>query len=100
MSRAELSFHYFFKITKIKCRFIFEDKSAFDFGDLEKVMEGKFRPGHFKGVAQVVSRLFEITDPDNAYFGEKDFQQLVIVKELVKQKEFRVKITGCPTMRE
>jgi len=75
-------------------------KSAFDFGDLEKVMEGKFRPGHFKGVALVVSRLFEIIDPDKAYFGEKDFQQLVIIKELVRQKNFRVKIIGCPTMRE
>jgi pantoate--beta-alanine ligase len=77
-----------------------EGKSAFDFGNLEKVMEGKFRPGHFKGVAQVVSRLFEITDPDNAYFGEKDFQQLAIIRELVKQKKFRTKISGCPTMRE
>jgi len=77
-----------------------DSKSAFDFGDLEKVMEGKFRPGHFKGVAQVVSRLFEIVEPDNAYFGEKDFQQLVIIKELVRQKNYKVKITGCPTMRE
>lgn len=77
-----------------------ESKSTFDFGNLEKVMEGKFRPGHFKGVAQVVSRLFEITDPDNAYFGEKDFQQLMIIRELVVQKKYRVKITGCPTLRE
>ena len=76
------------------------NKSSFDFGDLEKVMEGKFRPGHFKGVAQVVSRLFDIVHPDNAYFGEKDFQQLAIIKELVRQKKFAVKITGCPTMRE
>jgi len=77
-----------------------EAKSAIDFGQLEKVMEGKFRPGHFKGVAQVVSRLFEITDPDNAYFGEKDYQQLAIIRELVEQKKYRVKITGGPTMRE
>lgn len=77
-----------------------EGKSAYDFGNLEKVMEGKFRPGHFKGVAQVVSKLFEIVHPDNAYFGEKDFQQLAIIRELVKQKKFGVRITGCPTMRE
>jgi pantoate--beta-alanine ligase len=77
-----------------------EVKASFDFGQLEKVMEGKFRPGHFKGVAQVVSRLFEITDPDNAYFGEKDYQQLVIIRQLAEQKKYRVKITGCPTMRE
>ena len=76
------------------------NKYAFEFGPLEKVMEGKFRPGHFKGVAQVVSRLFEITNPDNAYFGEKDFQQLAIIRELVEQKKYRIKITGCPTMRE
>jgi len=77
-----------------------EGKSEFDFGNLEKVMEGKFRPGHFKGVAQVITRLFEIVHPDNAYFGEKDFQQLAIIRALVKQKKLNVRITGCPTMRE
>jgi pantoate--beta-alanine ligase len=71
-----------------------------DFGRLENVMEGKFRPGHFKGVAQVVSRLFEIVNPDKAYFGEKDFQQLVIIRELVKKKNYPIEIIGCPTIRE
>jgi pantoate--beta-alanine ligase len=75
-------------------------KQQFDFGELENVMEGKFRPGHFKGVAQVVSRLFEIVNPDKAYFGEKDFQQLAVIRQLVKQKNYPIKITGCATMRE
>ncbi|CAN5412646.1 pantoate--beta-alanine ligase [soil metagenome] len=75
-------------------------KQDFDFGKLEEVMEGKFRPGHFKGVGQVVSRLFEIVDADKAYFGEKDFQQLAVIRELVRQKKFRVHIKGCPTVRE
>ncbi len=75
-------------------------KSDFNFGNLENVMEGKFRPGHFKGVGQVVSRLFEIVDADKAYFGEKDFQQLAVIRELVRQKRFPVEIISCPTMRE
>jgi pantoate--beta-alanine ligase len=78
----------------------FTSKSDFDFGELEKVMEGKFRPGHFKGVGQVVSRLFEIVDADKAYFGEKDFQQLAVIRELVRQKKYSVEIIGCPTVRE
>ncbi len=76
------------------------DKRVFDFGYLDKVMEGKYRPGHFNGVAQVVSRLFEIVKPDKAYFGEKDFQQLAIIKALVKQLNQPVEIIPCPIIRE
>src|SRR5690554_3146169 len=77
-----------------------EDKRIFDFGQLDKVMEGEFRPGHFNGVAQIVSKLFKIIEPDNAYFGEKDFQQLAIVKEMVRQLLMPVKIIGIPIVRE
>ncbi len=77
-----------------------EDKRIFDFGDLGKVMEGDHRPGHFNGVAQVVSRLFEITEPDTAYFGQKDFQQVTIIKELVRQQGYPVRICVNPIIRE
>ena len=71
-----------------------------DFGALEKVMEGEFRPGHFKGMATVVNRLFEIVNPEKAYFGKKDFQQLAIVKNMVKQLRLPVNVIGCDTLRE
>ncbi len=77
-----------------------EDKRNFDFGNLDKVMEGEHRPGHFNGVAQVVSRLFDIVQPDRAYFGEKDFQQLVIIKAMVKQLNLDVAVIPCPIVRE
>lgn len=72
----------------------------FDFGNLDKVMEGKYRKGHFNGVAIIVSKLFEIFQPDKAYFGQKDFQQLVIIKSLVKQLDLPVTIVSCPIVRE
>lgn len=77
-----------------------EDKRVFDFGSLSMVMEGLHRPGHFNGVAQVVSRLFSIIDPDVAFFGRKDFQQLTIIRELVKQTGSGPEIVGCPIIRE
>ena len=76
------------------------DTRRFDFGQLASVMEGQFRPGHFNGVAQVVSRLLDIVKPDKAYFGEKDFQQLAIIRELVKQLEIGVQIIPYPIVRE
>jgi pantoate--beta-alanine ligase len=72
----------------------------FDFGFLEKTMEGHFRPGHFKGVTAVVHRLFNLVKPDEAFFGEKDFQQLAIIRRLAHQFHPEIKITGCPTLRE
>lgn len=72
----------------------------FDYDGLEHQMEGRFRPGHFDGVGTIVKRLFEIVQPDNAYFGEKDFQQLQIVKKLVSKHQIPVNVLGCPIHRE
>ncbi len=77
-----------------------EDSREFRFGNLDNVMEALHRPGHFNGVAQVVSRLFDIVKPDKAWFGQKDFQQLVVIRELVKQTGSKVEIIGNPTIRE
>ncbi len=77
-----------------------EVKEHYDFGQLEKVMEGEHRPGHFNGVAVVVKRLFDICMPHKAYFGEKDFQQLAIIKALVEQENMPLEIIGCPIIRE
>ncbi len=78
---------------------------AFDFAGLDQVMEGKMRPGHFNGVVQVVSRLFYLTQPDKAYFGEKDFQQLAIIHHMVEHSSMAgtfgdLQIIGCPIVRE
>jgi pantoate--beta-alanine ligase len=72
----------------------------YDFGQLETVMEGIARPGHFNGVAIIVKRLFDWINPEKAYFGEKDFQQLVIIKKMVKQCKLPVEIISCPIVRE
>ena len=72
----------------------------FNFNGLDEVMEGKFRPGHFNGVVQIVGKLFELTTPDKAYFGEKDFQQLAIIRHLVATKSYPIEIIGCPIVRE
>ncbi len=76
------------------------DVRLFDFSPLDKVMEGAFRPGHFNGVAQVVSRLFDIVNPDKAFFGQKDFQQLAIIRQLVRQQAYSITIVGCDIVRE
>lgn len=77
-----------------------EVTKKYDFGKLENVMEGKYRPGHFNGVAVVVHRLFDIVQPDRAYFGEKDFQQLAIIKKLVEMESIPVEVIGNETIRE
>ena len=73
---------------------------VFDFGNLDKVMEGMFRPGHFNGVAVVVKKLFEILKPDRAYFGLKDYQQLVIIHKVVNDFKLPIEIVPCSTVRE
>jgi pantoate--beta-alanine ligase len=71
-----------------------------DFGTLDKVMEGEFRPGHFSGVGLVVSKLFNIVEPDNAYFGQKDWQQFAVISKLVEELNFPLTLHSVPTLRE
>ena len=97
-------------LEKINCTYLFlpdlkemyPNKTIlkFDFGSLESAMEGAHRPGHFNGVALIISKFFNIINPDNAYFGQKDYQQLAVVRQLTKDLFFNVKIRSCPTIRE
>ncbi len=76
------------------------DTRVFNYPPQDEVMEGKYRPGHFNGMCQIVSKLFAIVNPTRAYFGEKDYQQLIIVKRMVKELGLGIEIVGCPILRE
>lgn len=100
-------------LEQVGCDFVFAPEPAdiytadelnkrfdFDFQGLDTVMEGKFRPGHFNGVVQIVSKLFKLIPANNAYFGEKDFQQLAIIHLMVQTLKMDVNIVDCPIVRE
>lgn len=76
------------------------DERVFSYPPVDTVMEGAYRPGHFNGVCQIVSKLFEMVQPDTAYFGEKDFQQIAVIRAMVADKGYDVKLCPCPIVRE
>ncbi len=76
------------------------DTRKFSYPPTDEVMEGRFRPGHFNGVCQVVSKLFMMVEPDKAYFGEKDFQQIAVIKRMVADQKYPLEICPCPIVRE
>ena len=77
-----------------------EKSKKYNFGDFMNILEGEYRPNHFDGVATIVEKLFKIFNPNNAYFGEKDFQQLILIKSLAKKLNLNVNVIGCKTIRE
>ncbi len=97
-------------LKEVKCDVLFSptaeevyphaSNTQFDFGSLGTTMEGEFRPGHFSGVALVVSKLFHIVEPDHAFFGQKDWQQFTIINQLVKDLNFNIQLHPIPTLRE
>lgn len=98
------------KLTEAGCDAVFipdekemypeKDQRIFDFDGIDRVMEGVHRPGHFNGVAQIVSKLFNYVEPDVAFFGQKDFQQVAIIRKMVEKENFPVQIISCPIIRE
>lgn len=94
----------------VGCSFVFapgdeeiypvKDEREFDLGTLGLVMEGKHRPGHFNGVAKIITKLFDAVNPDQAYFGQKDFQQLAIIRKIVHDFNYNINIVACPILRE
>ena len=100
----------FTKLEKAGCHAVFtpsekemypeKDNRAFDFDGLDKVMEGEYRPGHFNGVAQIVSKLFDAVTPQKAFFGQKDFQQVAIIKKMVEKLDYQIEVVACPIIRE
>jgi pantoate--beta-alanine ligase len=87
-------------VPSVKEMYPTEERLELDLGGLDQVMEGKYRVGHFNGVAQIVSKLFEAVQPHRAYFGQKDFQQLVIIRHLVKTMDLSISIIACPIIRD
>jgi pantoate--beta-alanine ligase len=97
-------------LNSIGCNYVFIPKSEdiyndysgidMEFDGLDQVLEGEFRPGHFQGVVDVVYRLFDLVKPQHAYFGQKDFQQLAVIKKMVLYKKMDIEIVSCPIVRE
>ena len=97
-------------LTEAECDLVFipevnemypeKDERTFDFGHLDKVLDGAARPGHFNGVGQIVSKLFDVVKPHKAFFGIKDYQQVLIIRELVRQMKTTIEIVACPISRE